>query len=222
MIPPLRMEAMMQRGRSCVRHGRPILFNYHLANIDEDGRRRIAEHVVALQMTLGLTPNTINDFLTEVRDSQRERRIAAERKIQLDGFKVRDIGVFHPDLDESFGSGDIVTVGRDTAYRNVNLFIDAVRRAKTNEARETAIAAHMHELYRASPELWVQLGFPTSHVTASTIPGHFATQATSFKLLEETEMQALNKTIPRAIVPHTKKAIQLKREKTRKQCKRPW
>lgn len=67
-----------------------------LPNVDEEGRRRIAEQVIALQMSFGLTPTTVNEFLTEVRDSQREQRIAAERKSQLDGFKVKDIGVFHP------------------------------------------------------------------------------------------------------------------------------
>ena len=46
---------------------------------------------------------------------------------KLPEFKAEDIGYFDPDIDKSYGEGSIVSVGKNTYYRDVYAFIDRLK-----------------------------------------------------------------------------------------------
>lgn len=56
----------------------------------------------------------IGQLVDKFKGSLKAKKEAAEKKAKLDGWKVTNIGYFHPDLPEKFGPGDYVTVGKDT------------------------------------------------------------------------------------------------------------
>jgi len=79
----------------------------------------------------------------------------------LPAFKIEEIGYFHPDLDKSYGEGDVVFSGKDTLIRDVHLFCDRIRDVaelrgdslvKINLPsclRGIALQWYMHELSKA-------------------------------------------------------------------------
>lgn len=69
----------------------------------------------------------IGQLVDEFRGSLKDKREESKKMSLLDGWKVTDIGYFSPDLPDKYGLGDYVTLGKDTHWRSVNLFIDAVR-----------------------------------------------------------------------------------------------
>ena len=45
----------------------------------------------------------------------------------LPSFKAEEIGYFHPDLDKSYGEGDVVFSGKNTLIQDVHLFCDRIQ-----------------------------------------------------------------------------------------------
>lgn len=51
-------------------------------------------------------------------------------------FRTNEIGLFDPDLDPSYGAGDIVHSGTDTYLRDVHIFTDRIRDAAAIQGNE--------------------------------------------------------------------------------------
>ncbi|KAI1207239.1 uncharacterized protein F4807DRAFT_462970 [Annulohypoxylon truncatum] len=78
----------------------------------------------------------------------------AKRK-ELEGWSIRDVGYFHPDLeDAAVGTSEVVTIGKETHWRSVCLFIDQVRAQCSNKTRTEQITAKFPQLLRGRAQLW--------------------------------------------------------------------
>ncbi|KAI1097080.1 hypothetical protein F4804DRAFT_339585 [Jackrogersella minutella] len=122
---------------------------------DAEAQRRMAEMATAFQMSLSSLQGPIGSLIADMRANQKEQREATERKAQLDGWSIRDIGYFHPDLDTtSAGTSDVVVLGKETHWRSVYLFIDAVKAARTSPARTEVIKEKFWQLLRGRAQAW--------------------------------------------------------------------
>ncbi|KAI2636991.1 hypothetical protein GGS26DRAFT_464319 [Hypomontagnella submonticulosa] len=112
-----------------------------LAN--QEDQRQIARLVAA--MTMAAEAGPIGEYLR----AQTERA-----RSDNEGWKLSDIGVFSPEIDET-GSSDPKYQGRDLIWRNVYSFIDQVRDAAgRNERRRAKIEENLHQLYRGKAQQW--------------------------------------------------------------------
>ena len=64
-----------------------------------------------------------------------------------------DLGYFDPHLDKSFGEGEIVTVGKDTYFRNVILFTERIRDVATVKSA-TLVKTHLNTALRGTALMW--------------------------------------------------------------------
>ncbi|KAL7626635.1 hypothetical protein AAE478_003408 [Parahypoxylon ruwenzoriense] len=110
---------------------------------DDDAQRRVAEYAAALTVAV-----------TQLQNGPKEFRDANKRQADLDGWKLYNIGYFQPDLDQAYGSSDMVVLGKDVYWRSVYLFIDAVRDAKTNDTKKDMIAKNFSQLLRGEAQAW--------------------------------------------------------------------
>jgi hypothetical protein len=55
-------------------------------------------------------------------------------------WRIEEFGLFEPDLrvDAAHPAGDVVTIGRDTIYRNVDAFCEQIRDAAATKGSEVA------------------------------------------------------------------------------------
>lgn len=68
-------------------------------------------------------------------------------------WKAEDIGFFDPYLDASYGAGDLVSVGKDTYYRDVHLFAAQVANIARTKG-STLVAANLHTCLRGTALQW--------------------------------------------------------------------
>lgn len=124
--------------------------------LDESAQQRIGEYVAAFRIAMGnLNDTPIGKLIEETTKSQTAQREYTERKSHFDGWKLTDIGYFHPDLPSYMGTEEIVHIGREANYRSVVLFVDAVRDAAlVNKSRAERIQAQLHELYKGQALSW--------------------------------------------------------------------
>jgi len=73
----------------------------------------------------------------------------------LQRFKIEEFGLFEPDLvvDDKYPSGDMITVGRDTIYRNVDAFCDRIKDAINIKGHET-VRENLHMCLRGEASRW--------------------------------------------------------------------
>jgi len=78
---------------------------------------------------------------------------AADRNQTDMKWRPADIGFFDPDLDESHGLGDYVTVGNNVYWRNVFLFTNQVR-DNARAGREQLVAKYLQNCLKGSALTW--------------------------------------------------------------------
>ena len=82
----------------------------------------------------------------------------AAPNIQSKGyFKATDVGFFDPKLEDSYGAGDVVQVGRDVYYRDVFLFVERIKDAVTTYGAET-VRANLSTCLRGTAQIWYTEG----------------------------------------------------------------
>ncbi|SLM38067.1 hypothetical protein LPUS_08164 [Lasallia pustulata] len=106
-------------------------------------------------------------------------------------WKAEDIGFFDPYLDASYGAGDLVSVGKDTYYRDVHLFAAQVANIARTKG-STLVAANLHTCLHGTALQWYaaldslqQIGLTVSFdAWISSLTEHF-------KITEFQAMQSL-------------------------------
>jgi hypothetical protein len=70
-------------------------------------------------------------------------------------WRIEEFGLFEPDLivDATHPPGDIVTIGRDTIYRNVDAFVERIKDAIATKGPET-IRDNLHLCLRGHASRW--------------------------------------------------------------------
>jgi len=68
-------------------------------------------------------------------------------------WRPQDIGFFDPKLDEAHGKGDYVTVGTNTYWRNVYMFVDQVRDNGTGP-RAAVVRQNLSSCLRGEASAW--------------------------------------------------------------------
>ena len=71
----------------------------------------------------------------------------------FDRWNSSDLGYFDPHLDKSYGEGEIVTVGKDTYFRSVILFIERLRDVAAVKGF-IAVKANLGTVLRGTVLLW--------------------------------------------------------------------
>ena len=72
-------------------------------------------------------------------------------------FRAQDVGFFDPTLDESYGPGDVVQVGRDVYYRNVYLFVERIKDA-VNMYTADKVRSNLSSCLRGTAQIWYTEG----------------------------------------------------------------
>lgn len=112
---------------------------------DPDSVRRAAEMGAAL--SAALTQGPIGDLIRDFANNQNSKK-------SIHGWKIQNIGYFHPNLDPSYGVGDSATIGADVHWRDVFLFEEAVREAAKNPSKKEIILSNFPQLFRGDAQLW--------------------------------------------------------------------
>ena len=86
-----------------------------------------AERAANAQAIADAVRNALREQVPRSRQRSPERTEAPAITTSLPSFKAEEIGYFHPDLDKSYGEGDVVFSGKDTLIRDVHLFCDRIR-----------------------------------------------------------------------------------------------
>ncbi len=71
----------------------------------------------------------------------------------ISAFRAEDIGFFTPHLDEAYGKGDIVQMGKDVYYRDVHLFLGQAKAAATIKGSHL-ICISLHICLREDAQQW--------------------------------------------------------------------
>jgi hypothetical protein len=100
---------------------------------------QLAAIVEAVQKAL--RPSLLKDMRDAIRaDREQEQQelrqqlpppLPPQQQILITPWRIEEFGLFEPDLpiDDRHPPGDVVTVGRDTIYRNVDAFIERIKDA---------------------------------------------------------------------------------------------
>ncbi|KAI1451236.1 hypothetical protein F4805DRAFT_474657 [Annulohypoxylon moriforme] len=127
----------------------------------DEQRRILRDGMVmstAIRMMLGGAGGigeAMGGFLTDLRGAAQSTIAANEKRSDLDGWSIRDIGYFHPDLDSvAVGTSDVVTIGKEVHWRSVYLFIQQVRAQRNSPAKTDQITKKFPQLLRGRAQLW--------------------------------------------------------------------
>lgn len=68
-----------------------------------------------------------------------------------------EVGFFHPDLGATYGNGEAVTIGSDTVFRDVHLFIDRLSDAVAFRGA-AMVKERIPALLRGTAQMWFSTG----------------------------------------------------------------
>ncbi|KAI1440020.1 hypothetical protein F5Y02DRAFT_424696 [Annulohypoxylon stygium] len=78
------------------------------------------------------------------------RVLVADRRFDGDDWQIRDVGFFQPDLPLSYGPGESATVGKDTVWQSVYLFMDSIESAMRDDRHKEKLRQKFPQLLRGS------------------------------------------------------------------------
>lgn len=116
------------------------------------------EQMAALQRLLA-------DALAAGRRDEGRRGEGAERPPPAPSappWRDSEVGFFHPDLDASYGDGDVVTVSSECVFRDIHLFIDRLKDAVAYR-NEALVRERIPSLLRGAAQMWFSTGL--DHLT---------------------------------------------------------
>ena len=106
-------------------------------------------------------------------------------------WKAEEIGFFDPYLDASYGAGDLISVGKDTYYRDIHLFVAQV----ANIARikgSALVAANLHTCLRGTALQWYAALDSLQQISLTVSYDAWISSLTErFKITEFQAMQSL-------------------------------
>jgi hypothetical protein len=136
----------------------------------------------------GLTNDISNrqDFINAVRGPQGPwgpqgpQSIVANNNQLIDTrWRIEEFGLFEPDLviDDRHPPGDVITIGRDSIYQNVDAFCERIRDAIATKGAET-VRDNLHLCLRSAATRW--LTFEVSEIDKLAIRGENTLQLTQW------------------------------------------
>ena len=124
------------------------------ANMDELRKNRNAQgnnngHVNNRQQTNG------NHHAEHEEPEVAQHDSDSEEVSKLDTtWKIEEIGLFHPNMDQHLGKGDIVHQGSKLFFRNVELFIESAENACKAYTNASTIRRNLHKCLRGEAQEW--------------------------------------------------------------------
>jgi len=100
---------------------------------------------------------TIGEIVAAAMQQMNANQNLQQQQSRPPSWRDSEVGFFQPDLDPSSGDGDAVTVGTDTVYRDVNLFIDRLKDAVAYHGQEM-VRQRIPALLRGAAQMWYSTG----------------------------------------------------------------